>query len=336
MKIELNYQTSVFTLPASVLTKLDTASENDLKVLMYIASSERLREDFDAARLSTLLDLPASEIDLSVAFWRGAGVLRTGKSKKAREEARPSVQEKPENAPLPVAAHEKLPDYSGEELETMMAARAGLSGLLTECQKILHIDNLSPTESKKLVALSDYLHLSDDYIMLLCQYCFEKGNPRVSYVASTAERMVNTNSVTTFEALEQFINEEARRHDFEARMRVLLGLGQAKLSAKQKKFFENWQKMSLPFEVISFAYEQSVDATTLLSLPHLNKILENYHKEGVRSVKDAERVTEKHREEQKKTFIASRDKGKGDKADFKSFEADEFFNLTQKKKSGGS
>lgn len=332
MKIELNYQTSVLTLPSAALQKLDTASDADLRVLLCIAASEELRQNFDAARLSSRLDLPASEIDLSIAFWRGAGVIKVGKGAKRSplgEERGEKEKKDPPPAPVILGA-DTLPDYSGKELEKLMEERKTLSQLLCECQKLLGVFNVS--ESNKMIALVDYLHLSDEYILTLCSYCKSRGQGQVSRVCAKA-RDLSAKGVVTPEDLNAYIEEDERRHDFENYLRSLLGIGGAKLSAQQKRFFDSWAALGLSREVVSFAYEQSVDSTTTLSLQHLNKILESYKKAGVKTVEDAEEERRRHKEEQKKLYPdPQRKRGRGDGAEFKSFETEEFFALAKNRK----
>ena len=82
MKTEFNYQNKVLTLPGSVLEKIATASDSDLRVLLVLAGRADLQESFDAAKLGVALNLSEKEVELSIAFWRGTGILKTGRTAK--------------------------------------------------------------------------------------------------------------------------------------------------------------------------------------------------------------------------------------------------------------
>ena len=84
MKYEFNFGTGVICLPESILTRMDTAGELDLKLLLLLASSAEMRENPDSAKLGVALGVPAAEIKISIAFWRGAGILKGGKSQKKK------------------------------------------------------------------------------------------------------------------------------------------------------------------------------------------------------------------------------------------------------------
>lgn len=324
MKIEFNYQTKVLTLPQSVVQKMETATEQDLRVLLLLASDPAQLENFNPAKLSSVLDLSEQQIELSIAFWRGAGVLKTGRSAKQPSEEQPA-SEAPRAVITPETVRGGQPVYTGTEIEKLMKERKELAGLLKECQKTLE-KVFNVTESNKIISLYDYLHLSADYILQLAKHCQLLGKGTVAYVTATAYQLYNQDIVTA-QALEEYIEAKEKLHDFENFIRPLCGFGGRKLSKKEQKFIENWEKMNLPEEVISYAYEQSVDATGELSMPHLNKILEGFKAAGVRDLKDAEKCAEQHREEMKKLYGSGKAGKSKDQSEFKSFDADEFFNV---------
>ena len=74
-----------------------------------------------------------------------------------------------------------------------MEERQMLRRLLKECQNLLgKVFNVA--ESNKLVALVDYLHLPEDYILLLCSYCKSKDKGSIAYVSTTAYELLSPTS----------------------------------------------------------------------------------------------------------------------------------------------
>ncbi len=334
MKTEFNYQNKVLTLPGNVLEKIATASDSDLRVLLVLAGRTDLQENFDAAKLSVALNLSEKDVELSIAFWRGAGILKTGRTAKKgtspqeKEEKNTTLPEK--SSPL-VFSPQSCPTYTGKELEKLLEDRQILRRLLKECQNLLgKIFNVA--ESNKLVALVDYLHLPEDYILLLCSYCKSKDRGSVAYVTATAYELFNAD-IITLQALEEYIAGKERQQDFENFLRHLLGIGSRKLTAREKRFFENWLAMNLPNEVVACGYEASVDSTGELSLPHLNRVLLNLQTAGAQNRAEAERCFAEHREEMKKLYgnKTPPSKERNNQSEFQSFDTEDFFNAAKKK-----
>ena len=129
-----------------------------------------------------------------------------------------------------------------------MEERQMLRRLLKECQNLLgKVFNVA--ESNKLVALVDYLHLPEDYILLLCSYCKSKDKGSIAYVSTTAYELFYAD-IVTLQALEEYIAGRERQQDFENFLRHLLGIGGRKLTPREKRFFESWRAMGLPNEVV--------------------------------------------------------------------------------------
>ena len=94
--------------------------------------------------------------------------------------------------------------------------------------------------------------------------------------------------------------------------------------------------MEFPFEVISFAYELSVNATGVVALAHINAILEGWKKAEVTTLEEAQIAAIAKSEEMKRKFAEenARKKGKASeekKSDFVSFDSEDFFKAAKNK-----
>ncbi len=346
MKLELNYQSAVINLPGAVAEKLDNAGETDLKVLLFLAAHPECMEDFDSAKTAVALNISDREIEQSVAFWRGAGILKSGKtSKKAikapqKQESAADEQTDRENdirsgAPIVASRVKDLPVYTGAEIEQLMHERKKLKNLLRDCQSILgKVFNVS--ESNKIIALSSYLQLPDEYILLLCSYCVSKDRASVPYVVSEAVRL-HDSGVTDYQKLEEYISQREAQNDFNNFIRHLSGIGDRVLTPYEEKTFAKWAGFGYSKEVITCAYRISVDSTAKIVFKHMDKILQTWHDAGVKTLEDAKDFTAKHTEEIKKLYALKKEKEKSgtpkaeNKEDFVSFDTDEFFAAALKK-----
>ena len=75
IQININYGTEVAVFPANAVTFIDKAKKFDMKVLFLLCSSEKYRGDKFAENISKELDCEVGDVETSVAFWNGAGVL---------------------------------------------------------------------------------------------------------------------------------------------------------------------------------------------------------------------------------------------------------------------
>ena len=75
IQIKLNYGTDLVVLPLSTLALIDKAKKFDIKVLLLLASSEKYREAKYLSKIASELGCEESDVETSIAFWNGAGVL---------------------------------------------------------------------------------------------------------------------------------------------------------------------------------------------------------------------------------------------------------------------
>ena len=52
---------------------------------------------------------------------------------------------------------------------------------------------------------------------------------------------------------------------------------------KQREFFDSWQTLNVPTDLIRYAYEKTIEQTDKLSLPYMNKIITEWSKAGYRT-----------------------------------------------------
>ena len=333
MKYEFNFGNGVICLPETVLSRIEAAGELDLKLLLLLASSPEMRDEPDSAKLATALGFPASEVDISIAFWRGAGILKGGKSqkKKISTSTQPESKKEPVQMALPapevISGTRDMPSYTGTEIERLLSEKNGLKSLLDECQRILE-KVFSVHESNKIIGLSDYLGLEDGYILLLCSYCKGIGKGSVAYVAKTATELYH-NNVDSLASLEAYIEQKERTASFEGKMRILMGIGSRALSTREKNFFAQWSNFGFSDDILQLAYDQTVDSSGKAAVGLMNTILTGWHQKGVKNAEDAQAQIDQHKSEIKKQYAKKKDS----EPSFtdSSFDTDEFFDIALQK-----
>ncbi len=295
MKYEINYGNRVVSLPAAALDKLSTAGDTELKVLLAICS--------DAEDIATVAGCNESAVASALAFWRGTGILSGEKKGTERK----------------VARHATVPTYTGEELSRIIDEN-GLAMIIDACQGITgRVFNV--TEVNRIAALNSYLGLSGEYILLLFSYCAEHGKTNLKYIEKTGYDLYDE-GVDTVEKLEEHIRRREEFHQLENKLRTLFGMGDRAFTASEKKHFSQWfDEFGYSIDIITEAYDITVEKTGKLSLPYLSKILSNWYSKNLRTLEDV------------KASLAEYEKAKAEdtKDQSSSFDVDEFFELALKR-----
>ena len=137
-----NDSNNVITLPKEqLISKLGTASENEIKILLYAASLASSGNSFNETDIVNTFGLDITEVIIALQFWRGAGILKVeGQAdvpviKNSVEQPTPS-----ENTDRPkVLQKNELPTYSGEEIHRLFSTNSELEMLIDECHNIEQI-----------------------------------------------------------------------------------------------------------------------------------------------------------------------------------------------------
>ena len=115
MKLCFTYGVDALMLPVQIIGHVDKASKKDIKVLLSLAAEPTARLDLSAGCriVAERLSLSEREVEASLSFWRGAGVIELTDAKETAEvvESAPAsvVKEKPAMAEIsPVEAPKKL------------------------------------------------------------------------------------------------------------------------------------------------------------------------------------------------------------------------------------
>ncbi|MFQ9149932.1 MAG: DnaD domain-containing protein [Eubacteriales bacterium] len=102
--------------------------------------------------------------------------------------------------------------------------------------------------------------------------------------------------VDTVDALNAYIKRKDEFEDNVGKIRSLIGAGQRELTAKEKKCFTCWlDEWCFPIDVITRAYEVTVDKIGDPSVSYMNKVLENWKNSGLTTLEAVEASLENYK-----------------------------------------
>ncbi len=319
MKFVFNTGNDVISLPKNILlNKLNTITETELKVLICASAIANEKESFDAQDIQQLCGLDVTDIISALQFWRGSDVLSVaGQTAPKNDTAKPPETKEVKNT----LQKDDMPTYSGEDVARLFETNEEIKLLIDECQKIAG-KIFNPYETNKIISLYDYLGLSAEYILLLYNYCKNKGKTIVRYVEKTALNLYDE-GVDTAEKLQEYIKYKERTDSVNGKVKSIFGINLRALTKKEEAFIEKWtNSWGFGFDIIEYAYELTVNATNKSSLSYANKILENWHNQGITTLKGAKELDSE--------FKKSRQKD-APKPQNSSFDDDEFFEAALKR-----
>lgn len=318
MKLTFNYAHDVVVLPLSPLReRAKKATKTDLCLLFTLASDARLRDNYaaEADRAAAEAGFSRAELDRALSFWQGAGLIDVEGEEEAA--AAPVVTEK--LTPPSVAPEKKklereaaLPNYTTEQLATLLESRADAKHLVDAAQQTFG-KMFTTMEVNIVLGMMDYLSLESEYILVLLAWCRERDKRSMRYAEKMAIGLWDEgirDAETLNAHLRRLDETEKLRRDF----RSLFGAADRTLTAKEKAAFARWiDEFGYSLEIVTRAYEATVDAIGKVSIPYTDSILTRWHAEGLKTLEEIE------------ANLSARAREKADASPVSSFDTDEMF-----------
>lgn len=333
MTIKLQYGNEVIALPGEALSRMTQATAEDLRVLLAICADRRTREDITA--LSAAVGCGEMQVQASLAFWRGVGVLTVEEEAETASEevAQTPIVSVPSVSPA-VRHTDSIPRYTTEELSDLLERRRETAVLIDECQQVLG-RILNVREIGILVGLLDYLALDSEYLILLCAHCAALGKTSIHYVEKVAQDMV-AGGACTVEALQETLRREDAAREAESKIRALFGAQDRKLTQAERKYIRRWtEEWHFEIGMIELAYEATVDTIGEASMRYTDGILKRWQSEGLTTPEAVAESDERHRqavERENANRGAGKDKTKSkNTSQGGSFDVDDFFEAALKR-----
>jgi DnaD/phage-associated family protein len=309
-RLTIKYGNGVLSLPKeSLLNALPSASEFYLKVLLLVAADENQRQDYDSccAFLCEKLDCTQSALERAFAFWSQAGIFNivdinqaTIHSSKNERPATSSSVPATLNASSSSIQENKVlqsaspPEYTESQCADIVAASNDLPDLINICQQIVG-KIFNPADVQAIVVMYDHLGLSAEYIADLFAFCVGNEKKSIRYIEKTAFSLFDE-GIDTPDALKAYIKRKENYADNLMKIRKMIGAGSRELTAKEKKAFACWlDEWQFEIDVITRAYEITVDKINEPSVSYMNRVLENWYNSGLTTLEAIEASLETYK-----------------------------------------
>ena len=276
---------------------LDNADENDLRIFIGVLMlAQRDGGVATVTELPSLLGMEKTEVDASLKFWRGAGILRSARTsegtKATQAISEKSGQDAPKTAPQPSpqTAHRggalersgTLGAYTSAELAELMEKRRVTAQFIDEAQRVMG-KIFRTYDTGILVGLVDQLGFEEEAVLTMLTYVVGRGKKTLRYVEQLAIALYDE-GITDTEDVMARISRMERAGETISQIKQLFGVGARELTATEKRLFGAWtEKFAYDIGVIRLAYDITVDSIQKPVPKYTNTILESWHSAGLRT-----------------------------------------------------
>jgi DnaD/phage-associated family protein len=315
-KKKINYTNG--NIPQNISEILNNSSEQELKVLTLLLMAANENGEFeDSDGFDKMLGISKSELDSSINFWRGAGVIGVVRSQKKKADFA-----EPKTVAKAMAAHRDgivesngADGYTSTDLVTLLESRNELASFIDESQRVFG-KIFSSKDIEIVVGLVDQYGFEEEAILELLAYVRRLEKKGVKYAEKIAISLYDDGITTAAEVIERIALIERSKEDV-YRIKQIFGFGARALTKTEQTLFDKWtMTYSYSVDVIKLAYDMMIDAIQKPVPKYADKIIEKWHCEGLKSLADIEAY-----EGRKKDNSQSSDKNEPQK----SYEVDDFF-----------
>lgn len=278
------------------------ASGEYVKVYLYLLRHEQ--EAVSIEQIADALNHTESDVKRALAYWERLGALRTAPEQNREErpgedrDQETALTESGESQKQTAATVRKEPAaparrslYSQEQVNRLVDDE-DFTQLLYIAQKYMN-KVFTPRECEVFAYLYDGLHMTAELLEYLVEHCVQGGHTSIRYIETVGlnwhERGLHT-------------VEEARAYtsgftkDSFAVMRCF-GLTDRKPGDSEKQMIERWfSTYGFTRELVLEACNRTMEATHSPSFRYADKILTEWKKAGVRTVRDVALLDEKRQE----------------------------------------
>ena len=268
---------------------LKDASGGFLKVYLFALSLAQRGAEVDTDFIAEELDMLESDVLKAFNYWKSAGMI-------IEDEGIIEFVPKPQNDELfPVSeqvAHTENNNTKKENYDSVeVAKRISENELLSEMVQVAHellARPLSADELETLYWLNDELGFSTEAILLILDYCISIDKRHMRYIEKVAISWHEKGIITPEQIMENLQAEE-EKNTTAYRLRKAMGIADRPITAPEDAFLTKWlEEFKIPEDMVILAYEQCLLNTSKLSFPYMDRIIERWHQQGIKTRTDAE------------------------------------------------
>ena len=282
-KIDPAAYTGVTVLPSVIAQRhLKLAGLAQLKVIVYAFANAA--NPFSPEEAAEQTGISPEEAADALEYWRGKGLLLTEDERpKAEESPLPEPEQTPDK-PARVFTEVKPTRLRRDEIAARLAESPEVGFLFTEAQSRLG-RTIGDGDQSSLLLLHDYYGLPVAVILAICEYAKTHGKSNNMSYIYTVGLDWSKREIDTVERADEELRHLESIHARWGEFCEATGMRRVKPTAAQAKYFAIWlDEWHFPMSVIALAFEEmSKNTAGKVSFNYVNKVLSNWHMNGVKT-----------------------------------------------------
>ena len=276
---------AVFMVPCQVVDQhIKLAGAVQLKVLLWIM--RHVGETIDLDKIAAALSLPSMDVSDALTYWVEAGLIQSIGQPPASPAAEPDPPRPASKAarPMPAAVKPGREDVAKRGLES-----PEIAFLLKEAQMKFG-RGLRQNESSTLVWLHDDEGMGVALILMLIEFAVSEERCHIGFIERTALDWISR-GIVSIEQAEKRICEVHNQRTAWRKVEKAMGIDHRLPTAKELQNAFTWvEDWGFSSDMLRAAYEECVDNTAKVSMAYIGRVLENWHKQGVKTPEAAAKM----------------------------------------------
>lgn len=283
----------MFGVPTAVVDKyLKLSTPSQLKVLLYLLRHQCT--EIDTAQISKALSMNEELIEEALIFWEQTELFSAINESPADTDAAKEktsfhkVTDVNETAtdistrtPVAVAQHSSSEiTLTPSEIASELKSNTGMMELFRMAEQLIG-EPLNHMQQRSLLWQYQYLQVPGDIILTVMSYCRSMDKNSMQYSEKLLYSWWNK-GICTMQQINDAIVKDQESRSYHGMIARTLDM-QRPPTPKQREFFDSWQALGIPIDLIRYAYEKTIEQTDKRSLPYMNKILNDWAKAGYKT-----------------------------------------------------
>lgn len=281
MQYTINWDNSenVFVLPDTVMKYVPIASGKALKVLLYLAACKKITTE-QIPQIAPKLDntMSIEDFEDSLYFWEQLNIITHFNM---------YTTENTENTTTPTETihniHTITPkNHTNESLmrATKLLSASEIANKITSSPQLKHLTSsaetilgkhLNNTEKQTLIWLHEYHALNVDVLLILIEFCKSINKTHINYIERIATTWA-TNDIRTPIQAQNAVQQMQIYYTLEGKIKTQLELHRA-FTEKEHNIIASWANSDISIDIITMAYEKTIQTINKVSLPYMQKII---------------------------------------------------------------
>ncbi len=264
-KINFTGYKSNFSLPGMIVQDLKETNSDYLKVILLIFKNPD--KHYSINLLSNLLDLCEDIISDAINYWIHKNVLLENIEKIKSDNVHVISDDN-------TIIIDKKPNNDSE-----------LAFLVSNMETCLN-RSVTSTDLKIVTYIYEYYRLPADVILMAMVHCSEYGNKSIKYLEKMCIDWYEK-GIDNHDTAEEYLQIFMQRQENINKLKDKFGIANRGLIPSEEKYAAIWfDEYKYDLDMIAKAFEITIERTGKVAFAYTNKILENWHNNGYKTLDD--------------------------------------------------